>query len=413
MAIGDFTPRTLPLSHLAAPASSSSPQRSRNAARALFDRSRAALSPVTHLPRPSRAQAASGPLLGDAAAAAEPTIFSSESHPHRSTVGWSGTIGESKLKGESHLGQIARGQQTMDRLAPGFRQKLDDLVAPDPALTARMNALDQQATQLWDQNAKLLSLPDKLLTPEQRTAQARVQQQLSSLEQQQTDLGKELRTANRARFDQAIVVADALLSRLRHQGATPHMAQSVKFDAKATKRLAEDGLSPQQVTHWVNEFHGQTGLPAPSRPYNFTYYQKRPEFLNDSNTVNIGDKFSKRMTLHEVGHRIEYSFPELSQSSRDWVAARARADGEHSPRKLQDLVAGSSYGKDEVALKDSFYDPYVGRVYEHAATEVLTTGLEHFSSPERLARLYQRDPEHVLMTLGALDHVRQQPAGRW
>jgi len=119
--------------------------------------------------------------------------------------------------------------------------------------------------------------------------------------------------------------------------------------------------------------------------------------------VNIGQKFSKRLALHEVAHRADYKNPEISLANRDWVRARCEKGGFSSdPSKLSSLAPNGKYKDDEIALEDTFVDPYVGKVYPDMATEVLSMGLEHFSSDKLLTSLYQKDPEHVFLTLGAI-----------
>ena len=80
------------------------------------------------------------------------------------------------------------------------------------------------------------------------------------------------------------------------------------------------------------------------------------------------------------------------------------------------------YAQRESVLADSFISPYVGRPYKQrtsvdrtpanqmpknlkpgqeydSATEVISMGVEHFSDPESMFRLYQADPEHFYMIL--------------
>ena len=192
------------------------------------------------------------------------------------------------------------------------------------------------------------------------------------------------------------------MSKLRKNGQVADIGDRLKLDEKARAQLVKDGIFESDLKRWVNEFHHQTGLLAPSQ-LKMSYSGERSNYFAPSDTVNIGQKFSKRMTLHEVAHRAEYKCPEISLANKEWVRARCQKGGfSTEPVKLMDLVPNDIYKKDEVALQDTFVDPYVGKVYPDLASEVLSMGLERFSSKSDLVKLYRQDPEHFYLTLGAI-----------
>jgi hypothetical protein len=72
--------------------------------------------------------------------------------------------------------------------------------------------------------------------------------------------------------------------------------------------------------------------------------------------------------LHELGHAVEARHPRLNALCREFLLKR----GVGPPRRL-----GSHYDDDEVGWPDAFpNDPYIGKLYNHGSTEVLTMGLE-------------------------------------
>ena len=59
--------------------------------------------------------------------------------------------------------------------------------------------------------------------------------------------------------------------------------------------------------------------------------------------------------------------------------------------KFSKLFPGAGYTADKVVKKDKFIDPYMGKIYNDGATELLSMGLEMlYRNPTKLAR---EDPE--------------------
>ena len=323
------------------------------------------------------------------------------------TLGWSGEPGPQAPFQQSHRQQIHAGLGLMEDLLPGMRAKMDQLLhQPDALLQGKLDALVSEQNHLLASQGKLLSMPDERLKPQQVRQKAQLNSRIAELSKSYESTEKQLDDKKAANLKQAEQLVDAFLGRLRKRGQTPDLSDRVKLDDSAKKRLAEGGIGESTVHHWVNEFHHQTGLPAP-RQLKFRYSEKRPKYHAQLDSVNIGHKFSKRLTLHELAHRAEYKYPEISLANKSWVKARCEKGGfSDEPVKLSQLVPKDQYKDDEVALEDTFVNPYVGKIYPDMATEVLSMGLEHFASPELLTKLYQRDPEHVFLTLGAIQTMQ-------
>lgn len=331
---------------------------------------------------------------------------------HRNTVGWAGEPTLNAPFTQTHRVKIQQGMDAMDRIAPGLRQRMDQLLAPDATLVASIDAVGAEQAQLLSQNGKLLALPDHLLSPQQKQQKEAINARVAELTARYEKLDSQLSLKNHDHRKQAQTLAKTFLHRLRQQGAeVGDVSGQTRVDQKAADRLQKDEIATSTFQGWVNEFHHQTGMPAPKQPLKFTYNDTRPNYLQATDTINIGDKFSKRMALHEIAHRLEYQNPEISLANKQWVAARNQNSGCSSePTKLQELVPKGDYKKDEVAFEDHFIDPYVGKKYSDAATEVLSVGLEHFADDKLFTKLYQQDPEHLFLTLGAIETARK---GNW
>lgn len=122
-------------------------------------------------------------------------------------------------------------------------------------------------------------------------------------------------------------------------------------------------------------------------------------YTNKFGKINIGGSQSKNALWHEAGHHIEFSNPEIARLSEGWRDSKATG----ATTTLNEIINSSRYRATEVAKPDKYATPYVGKVYEDSATEVISIGMEHFRLPENMIRLYEDDKSHFLFTLGVLD----------
>ncbi len=185
---------------------------------------------------------------------------------------------------------------------------------------------------------------------------------------------------------------------------TPEQAQAWASDQvispAAKARLRKNGYQPEQVIKDMAEF------------YRFT--RGRVEKLRidtnggkRANTVGIGahgqpgviyidSDFDKRVLWHEMGHHIEAD-PAAGAAARMFI--RMRAD-DPKPYTLRSLTGIKGYRADEVAYKDHFFSPYIGKIYSHGTTEVFSMGLETFSNPALLATRMKQDPQTLQFVMG-------------
>jgi hypothetical protein len=116
------------------------------------------------------------------------------------------------------------------------------------------------------------------------------------------------------------------------------------------------------------------------------------------NVVNVGKGASRETLMHETAHHIEYENPNIAKSSQEFVKSRASGP----PQQLKELT-GRNYRDDEIAYPDKFISPYVGKITNTGySSEVISMGLERFSSPKAMQEFYKADPEHFYFTLGAM-----------
>lgn len=131
-------------------------------------------------------------------------------------------------------------------------------------------------------------------------------------------------------------------------------------------------------------------------------YEKPRAFANkERGFINVGKSENKAVIFHEVGHHLEYSNPDIQASAAQFLQKRSTGQ----TQTLRKITGDKAYKPDEVAIVDNFIDPYVGKIYKSGSTEVISMGLERFSTPEAMKTFRDKDPEHFHYILGVLAYV--------
>jgi hypothetical protein len=171
-----------------------------------------------------------------------------------------------------------------------------------------------------------------------------------------------------------------------------------KADAdKAVDTVSISGLSESRKTslkRGLSEFYQLTNGGASDVLKTIVYDNPRAYANEEAGKINIGKGSSKdRITLfHEVGHFAETS--DMRVSNNDWISVVKSEDGRLY--RLSDLTRSKAYTENEVAYKDAFISPYVGKTYGggNRPTEVLSMGLQYFTNAKNMTDLYIGDSSH-------------------
>ena len=112
------------------------------------------------------------------------------------------------------------------------------------------------------------------------------------------------------------------------------------------------------------------------------------------NKIFMNKQASDETYLHEFGHGLE-NMIDSSDKSKLWLNRRVK--GTISLNKVH-----SGYGKNEIARINDFIDPYVGKIYSHKGTEVISMGLQQFTNPAKLRSFAEKDFDHFAYTMGII-----------
>lgn len=361
----------------------------------------------------------------------------------RKTLGWSKRAGVSEDQ-QPHLSFITDGLKTMP---PELKTRLDGFVNQELSLRKKIGSVEARLSKTYEEHGHGLSLleanmskPDivKIIGEDGYTqaiqAQNTIKQLSSSFDQLDAELGALIL---KSRQEGAAVMAEVIkLAKLGPDATADDIAAnkaqaqekasklavdqsaidvlrdafvSGRFDEQTMQRLTKlngRGKQPQDIDDAVLEaflrdkaaaFYELTDLGPRPETLKLTFTGKRATYNHETGEVNIGlpGKTFQDILIHELTHGIEHANQDISAASKSFVEARAENSGNGS--KLQDINS-----KGEQGLVGDFVSDYVGRVYNSAATEVLTMSMQNLSNPALLFELYRKDPEHFYFMLGVV-----------
>jgi hypothetical protein len=160
----------------------------------------------------------------------------------------------------------------------------------------------------------------------------------------------------------------------------------VKFYGVKTQSKAE--LRYRQLT----EYAELTGDIPDTLDIIFEKSKARAGASEPNRAIQVAPKDGVVVMFHEIGHHQEFSTPGLKEAAAAW--RDEKADLSKGLQSLR-MLTGANYRADEMAYVDTYVSPYVGKVYKDKSTEVVSMGIQHFSSGELLAELRRKDPSHV------------------
>ncbi len=179
--------------------------------------------------------------------------------------------------------------------------------------------------------------------------------------------------------NQQVVVTAAAARRLKKQGYAPEQvvkdaAEFYRFSRGRVEKVVIDSVGDRRANATSVDSHGTAGR------------------------INLGSTFDKRVLWHELGHHVEAD-PVAAMAARLFIRLRS-VDGK--TYSLRSLTKHKGYGAGEIAFKNGFFHPYVGKVYRWGHTEVFSMGIESFSDPYLLATRIAEDPETFEFVTGYL-----------
>jgi hypothetical protein len=200
--------------------------------------------------------------------------------------------------------------------------------------------------------------------------------------------------------EEARYLLELIRSDLLSTGLSQEQAEEMMSHVKVQKAGVKLGERERYATiNSATEFLRLTNGVGGSSLKSIVKTAKRAYSSMRSGKVNTGYG-SRRDIFHEIAHLAEHE-TDTSQKHKDWVLSRATG----GLTSLRRLTGQKEYAASETAYPDKFVSPYVGKFYPDA-TEVLSVGLEHFSSPSAMLDLFTEDKQHFNLVIDFLKETR-------
>lgn len=185
-------------------------------------------------------------------------------------------------------------------------------------------------------------------------------------------------------------------------------AQDIEITPEAEAALRKGGYAPTQVRKDAAEFF--RFVRGRLEKVRILTHEKTRAAANSPHgkpgqifIPKDGKNFNKRVLWHELGHHIEAD-PSAAAAARLFIRMRSEAG---KSEKLSTLTGWAGYDEDnEIAFVDHFFDPYMGKIYDHGSTEIFSMVLESYSDPTLLASRINKDPQSFAFVRGFIERPR-------
>lgn len=221
------------------------------------------------------------------------------------------------------------------------------------------------------------------------------------------ELGKEM-----------VKVRQEMLKTSLTDGQIKELVGKVSISNKARSKQLEQALQ-----EFVRIFKGKGIIPAsnefpPLRNIESSKYNRSYALIKEG-TVALEGKSNtiKEKLFHEAAHIVESQRPGLLKFAEEWRNRKAFTEkdiaqvrdmngrplvrmgsvtdgnGVKKPLLRLNQIGGYRYGDGEIGVMDRFDNPYMGKVYPHKSTEVISIAMEAFSSSQSMVLLHINHPE--------------------
>lgn len=141
----------------------------------------------------------------------------------------------------------------------------------------------------------------------------------------------------------------------------------------------------------------------------FKLQRGRAHYTPQTHEIAIQSMDGMRIGVHELGHWLEHKAPAVSTLARRFLEHRTKGE---TPVPLKRLTGMPGYRGDEVAIRDRFVHPYMGKIYTshtaHVPTEIMSMGLENLTDAASAVWFAKNDPEMFDFIVSTARGLNQQ-----
>lgn len=179
-------------------------------------------------------------------------------------------------------------------------------------------------------------------------------------------------------------------------------ADAQTIDPAAIKRLKKAGYTEQALRNDMADFYrlsgGKSSLIEIRSDGNKRAHADGVHQVTGKKIIRIDGQFNRTVLFHEMAHFLEND-PIANHAALAYLHERREDAKLH---RLSNLTGSRGYSSHEVAYKDEFIHPYIGKHYKDGATEVFSMGVQYLANPADAAMFAAKDPEMFAMVTGYL-----------
>lgn len=235
-------------------------------------------------------------------------------------------------------------------------------------------------------------IEEKLITTaqEMKAIEKRVNALAADYEKQkETEQGRAIRTALNKAQDEYVRTSDDRARLIAEQSQMRYEEQrkyrelvSVRDPARVPlKAVGVDAAILQDWQRGMDEFNRLVSETVATKP--MAFFNKIPDgeraFFNPASvSVNVPGYASTKTVVHELGHWLEDTNPDIHRQALAFYDRRTQG------YNLEWM--GPGYERNELTRRDKFIEEYMGKDYGRQATEIVSMGLEWmYTKPAMLA----------------------------
>lgn len=215
-------------------------------------------------------------------------------------------------------------------------------------------------------------------------------------------LNRQLHAASEAREKAIKRMFNKLLKALKNQsGISTETARELALQPHIWGSVPK--RTQNKIRKDLAEFYELTGGRGAKSIKGFGYFGDRA-YATPEGLINIGMLPTKTVIFHEMSHHAEFESASLAEITVQWRSYQATG----KPQRLIDITGNSDqYNADEMAYPGTFFHPYLGKIYpdengRQYSTEILSMGVQHFSSIDAMRSLYKKDRAFFHFIVGVL-----------
>jgi hypothetical protein len=154
-------------------------------------------------------------------------------------------------------------------------------------------------------------------------------------------------------------------------------------------------LLEQAQSYYPKDWVEKSAEASRQKPVTIKIGTGRAYYAPGSNAFRLRE--SLKSTAHELAHRMEATIPGVKEMEKAFYDRRTAGE---DAKPLRTLTGIYEYKMSEIARKDSFLSPYMGRDYNGTAYEILSMGLESLAGGDY--DIVKNDPDYAAFIVGLL-----------